>query len=130
MPFHQQNALRASRPWGVTRESIEESPKEWAPRQEITFTCARGHTFELAFAADAEVPEDWDCRCGQPARRDGAPGNRPGDLGLPGYSGNAKGSVFTHGSPWTRLLERRSVAELEEILREALDGLRGMGAAQ
>jgi RNA polymerase-binding protein len=41
----------------------------YAPRQVVTYLCTREHLVSVPFAADAEVPETWDCRCGQPATR-------------------------------------------------------------
>jgi hypothetical protein len=41
----------------------------YAPRQVITYLCTREHLVSVPFAVDAEVPEVWDCRCGQPATR-------------------------------------------------------------
>ena len=42
-----------------------------APRVKISFFCANGHETAPAFAADAAVPDTWDCpRCGFPAGRD------------------------------------------------------------
>jgi RNA polymerase-binding protein len=41
----------------------------YAPRQVITYLCTREHLVPVPFAVDAEVPEVWDCRCGQPATK-------------------------------------------------------------
>jgi RNA polymerase-binding protein len=41
----------------------------YAPRQVVTYLCAREHLVPVPFAADAEVPATWECRCGQPATR-------------------------------------------------------------
>lgn len=62
------NAIRGSRvgagPMG------EKERGESAPRQYISFFCAKGHQTSPAFAADAEIPDTWDCpRCGYPAGR-------------------------------------------------------------
>jgi RNA polymerase-binding protein len=37
-----------------------------APRQ-VAYLCTRERLVTVPFAADAEVAEVWDCRCGQPA---------------------------------------------------------------
>jgi hypothetical protein len=34
---------------------------EAAPRNRVGFWCANGHESRIAFAADIEVPETWDC---------------------------------------------------------------------
>jgi hypothetical protein len=39
----------------------------YAPRRVGTYLCAREHLVTVPFAAEAEVPETWECRCGQPA---------------------------------------------------------------
>ena len=41
----------------------------YAPRKVVTYLCTREHLVSVPFAADAEVPDVWDCRCGQPATR-------------------------------------------------------------
>lgn len=85
---------------------------EAAPRQFITFWCARGHETKPSFAAEAVVPEFWDCpRCGLPASQDQQnppppPKNEP---------------YKTH---LAYVKERRSEADGAVILEEALDDLR------
>jgi len=45
-----------------------EDPHEaLCPRQRVSYTCQRGHAFEVVFAASATAPAAWDCRCGKPA---------------------------------------------------------------
>ena len=83
----------------------------FAARMEAKYDCPNGHTVVLPFAEDADVPALWECRCGAEALlRDG---ERPEEK-------NAK-PQRTH---WDTLLERRSIAELEELLDERLDLLR------
>ena len=42
-----------------------------APRLHVSYYCASGHETRPAFAADAVIPESWDCpRCGLPANTD------------------------------------------------------------
>ena len=84
---------------------------EFAPRLQATYDCPEGHATVMPFAAEADVPPHWECRvCGATALlRDGEqPEAKP-----------AK-HVRTH---WDMLLERRSVAELEEVLAERLAAL-------
>jgi hypothetical protein len=38
-----------------------------APRRTVVYRCTRDHISRIPFAADAEVPATWECRCGQPA---------------------------------------------------------------
>ena len=75
------------------------------------YLCAKGHEFEVPFAVDAEVPTTWECIEGSVARR--VDGNEPEQK-------KAK-PPRTH---WDMLLERRSIAELEELLDERLELLR------
>lgn len=105
-------ALRGTRLGTTSYES--DAGVDLAPRRMTTYECPAGHSTTLPFAVEAEIPYDWECAtCGAHAvLRDGVePERKP-----------AK-SVRTH---WDMLLERRSLAELEEVLEERLDVVRGM----
>lgn len=81
----------------------------------VTFWCADGHSTPAVFAAEAVVPETWECQtCGQPAGldRDNPP---PAALAAP----------FKTHLAYVR--ERRSDADGEKLLAEALEKLRGGG---
>lgn len=82
-----------------------------AARQIVEYVCPAGHVTSLPLSVEAEVPTLWECRCGgQALRRDfDAPEAVP------------TRHVRSH---WDMLLERRSVAELEDLLSERLDLLR------
>jgi ribosomal protein L37AE/L43A len=98
--------LRGTRLGSVSYESDRHT--EFAPRLRTVYDCPQGHETTVPFAAEAELPGVWECRvCGAPALlRDGAP------LEL------KKGKpARTH---WDMLLERRTAAELEEVLAERL----------
>ena len=44
---------------------------EAAPRQTVTYFCAREHRSVVPFSTEAQIPESWDCpKCGLPAGRD------------------------------------------------------------
>jgi len=79
-----------------------------APRQAARYDCPHGHHFAVPLASDAEVPATWECRtCGATALlHDGT---------LP--ETKAGKTPRTH---WDMLLERRSLADLEEVLAERL----------
>jgi hypothetical protein len=85
-----------------------------APRLQISYWCSNGHETKPSFAeeAGAQPPEVWDCpRCGFPAGQDrlnppSAPRNEP---------------YKTH---LAYVKERRSDADGEAILQEALASLR------
>ncbi len=106
-------ADRSLRGSGLGAKSFEdEQGVEFAARREIEFQCERSHRFTMTFAEEAELPTLWECpRCGSEARRtDGAEPEVK----------QAK-PARTH---WDMLLERRSIAELEELLNERLVLLR------
>jgi len=90
-------------------------------RRETTYTCdACGHVTNLMFAADAEPPQTWECRaCGAEAR-----------LNVDGHAVTLEvtdeKAARTH---WDMLLERRTRAELEELLEERLAVLRARRGA-
>jgi len=73
----------------------------------------------VPFAAEAEIPVNWECRiCGAIAV------TATGDLPEPK-------KVKPPRSHWDMLMERRSVADLEEVLAERLAVIRGQrGAGQ
>ena len=104
-------SLRGARLGGQSFE--DERGIEFAARQQVEYRCEQSHLFELTMADDAEVPAEWECpRCGAAAlRTQGEPPEPKADK-----------PVRTH---WDMLLERRSVGELEEILTERLELLRG-----
>lgn len=106
-----ERALRGAR---LGAQSFEdERGVEMAPRQEIEYVCADGHTFTVVMADEAEIPLEWeDPKTGHMGRL--VNGAEP-------ESKNEK-PVRTH---WDMLLERRSVDELEDILTERLELLRG-----
>ncbi len=86
---------------------------EPAPRRRISYWCANAHESRPSFADEADIPDTWDCpRCGLPAGQDretppSAPKNEP---------------YKTH---LAYVKERRSDADGEAILAEALAKLRG-----
>lgn len=81
-------------------------------RKQYTYACnACDHEMSLTFAADAEAPETWECRkCGAEAV-----------LKVDGETVEVeRGDEKAARSHWDMLLERRTRAELEEILEERL----------
>jgi rubredoxin len=85
-----------------------------APRVVVSFWCANGHETRPSFAEETggQVPESWDCpRCGFPAGQDRA--NPPAPPRNEPYK--------TH---LAYVKERRSDADGEAILTEALERLR------
>lgn len=83
-----------------------------APRLYVSYFCSNNHETRPAFAADAQVPESWDCpRCGLPANMDAE--NPPPPPRTTPYK--------TH---LAYVKERRSDTEAEAILAEALATLK------
>ena len=108
-----ERALRGTRLGATSYET--DNGIDLAPRQDVEYGCPNGHKFGLPFSMEADVPAQWECRvCGAMALRvDGeAPEEKPGK------------PARTH---WDMLLERRTVADLEEVLAERLEVLRGGG---
>ena len=104
------NAIRGSR---VGAGPMGESERgESAPRQRVPFWCANGHESRPSFAADAEIPELWDCpRCGFPASQDRD--NPPAPPKTEPYK--------TH---LAYVRERRDDKDGEAILAEAIENLK------
>ena len=100
------NAIRGSRIGSGPMGENERGEK--AARQYIAFYCANGHETRPAFAAEAEIPDTWDCpRCGSPAgQQAGAPPKA------------ARNEPYKTHLAYVK--ERRSDADGEAILEEAL----------
>jgi hypothetical protein len=110
-----ERALRGSRLGAMSYES--DSGVQAAERQDVAYDCPHGHHFVMPFSVEADVPPVWECRiCGAEALRVDA--DRP----EPKKTKPAR----TH---WDMLLERRSIADLEEVLAERLEVLRAGGGA-
>jgi hypothetical protein len=83
-----------------------------APRQRVGYFCAHRHQSVITFAAEAQVPDSWDCpRCGLPASLDSD--NPPPPPKTEPYK--------TH---LAYVKERRSDEEAADILDEAIQTLR------
>ena len=106
-----ERTLRGARLGGQSFE--DERGIEFAARQQAGYACPQGHEFEITMSVEADVPAVWECpRCGAEA------------LSTSGIVPEAKNEkpARTH---WDMLLERRSIKELEDILTERLELLRG-----
>lgn len=104
-----ERALRGSRLGAQSYET--DANIEAAPRLDVAYLCPQGHRFVMPFSVEAEVPPTWECRCGADALRE------DGQLPEPK-------KVRPQRTHWDMLLERRSIAELEELLAERLEILR------
>ena len=102
-------SMRGTRLGAQSLESA--SGVQLAARQDVTYHCPNGHTIVVPLSMEADVPALWECRCGSMALRENteAPEEKPGK------------PARTH---WDMLMERRTTAELEELLAERLELLR------
>jgi hypothetical protein len=92
--------------------ALGEAERGDARRIWVSYRCSRGHESKPSFAADAVVPEEWDCpRCGLPSWRDQA--NPPSPQKVEPYK--------TH---LAYVKERRSDEDGAAILAEALEKIR------
>lgn len=95
---------------------------EFVPRRKSLYRTEDGSTFEVTFAFDAEIPDTWESpRTGQEGR-------------LVADDGTLVESEAVESKParthWDMLLERRTRAELEELLQERLTLLRARRGEQ
>ncbi|MBA2390104.1 MAG: RNA polymerase-binding protein RbpA [Geodermatophilaceae bacterium] len=106
-----ERTLRGSRLGSISYETDRNT--EPAARQTGEYRCHKGHAFKVPFSDEAEIPLAWECRLdGSIARL------------VDGIETETK-KVKPPRTHWDMLLERRSVADLEEVLAERLELLRG-----
>ena len=100
-------AMRGSRLGAVSYETDRNN--NLAPRQIARYRTENGAEFEVPFADDAEIPDTWSCRNGmEGALIEGGDPAEPKKVKVP-------------RTPWDMLRERRSIEELDELLRERLE---------
>ena len=102
--------LRGSRLGAISYET--EYGTEPAPRNVAAYRCPRGHEFSVPFSEEADVPSTWECRL------DGTTAQL-----IDGPEPEAK-KVKAPRTHWDMLMERSTIADLEEVLAERLDVLR------
>ncbi|ROQ40902.1 RNA polymerase binding protein RbpA [Frondihabitans sp. PhB188] len=116
-------ADRSLRGMRLGSQSLQsEEGVEFSPRKKAMFQTADGSTFEVVFAAEAEVPESWQ------SPKSGQEGTLLSEDGKP--VDIDRGDVKTPRTHWDMLLERRTRPELEELLQERLDFLRARKGQQ
>jgi len=110
-------ADRSLRGMRLGSQSLQsEEGVEFASRRKSVYRTEDGKTFDVTFSSDAEIPEVWSSpRTGQEGRLIGD----DGDLVK-----TEEAEVKAPRTHWDMLLERRSRAELEELLEERLELLR------
>ena len=101
--------LRGSRMGAVSYETDRDH--DLAPRQMAKYRTENGEIYEVPFAEDAEIPEEWMCKNGQ-----------LGTL-IEGEGVESK-PVKPPRTHWDMLLERRSIEELDVLLEERIELLR------
>lgn len=107
-------SLRGMRLGGQSLQS--EEGVVFSERQVREFRAADGSTFSVTFAAEAEIPERWT------SPKTGQEGQLLEDDGtIAAHTVKETKPPRTH---WDMLLERRTRAELEELLEERLQYLR------
>lgn len=101
--------LRGSRLGAVSYETDRDH--DLAPRRTARYQTENGDIYEIPFSDDAEIPGTWMCKNGQEGKLlDGpAPEEKKGK------------PPRTH---WDMLLERRSLEDLDDLLKERLDVLK------
>ena len=112
-----QQTMRGMRLGSQSLES--EYGVNYSARQSFVYQCVNEHQSEIVFAADAEIPQSWQCKhcakqavlteAGKPIKLEGVEEKIP-------------------RSHWEMLLERRTRDELEEILTERIDYIRARRA--
>ena len=101
--------LRGSRLGAVSYETDRDH--DLAPRRVAKYQTPNGEVYEVPFADDAEIPGVWICKNGQEGQL----------IDGPAVEVKKGKPPRTH---WDMLLERRSIEDLEELLKERMDLLR------
>ncbi len=110
-------ADRSLRGMRLGSQSLQsEEGVEFASRRKSVYQTEDGKTFDVMFSSDAEIPEVWS------SPRTGQEGRLVGDDG--DLVKTEEAEVKAPRTHWDMLLERRTRAELEELLQERLDLLR------
>lgn len=101
--------LRGSRMGAVSYETDRDH--DLAPRRMVKYQTENGEVYEVPFADDAEIPNEWMCKNGQ--------------LGtLMEGDGQESKPVKPPRTHWDMLRERRSLEELDVLLEERIELLR------
>ena len=94
-------AERSLRGMSIGAKSLESDDNvDFAARNDVAYVCPKGHRTILPFAEGAEIPDEWECRCGSVAHREGD-ADREGDeiskdqVLLVNLSGRGDKDIFT-----------------------------------
>ena len=116
-------ADRSLRGMRIGAQSLQsEDGVVFADRADYTYRCETcGRETVMTFSTEAELPQEWECRhCGNAATL--LVDSKPVEIDRSGEK-----VARTH---WDMLLERRTRAELEELLEERLAYLRARRGQQ
>lgn len=107
----------AMRGTGLGAISYENDRSVEAPECEIvSYSCSQGHQSVIPFSVEAEeIPLTWVCRCGREA---GAVTQ------VPKMASVTISEPRVQRTHWDMLLERRTIADLQELLNERLAVMR------
>lgn len=99
---------------GLGTISYESERGVEAPESQVVrYCCTEGHQSIIPFSVEAEdIPLTWTCRCGREAEAV----NHVTAMVSPNTAGEK-----TQRSHWDMLLERRSITDLEDLLKERLE---------
>jgi hypothetical protein len=100
--------MRGSRLGAVSYET--DRNRDLAPRQIARYRTENGEEFDIPLADDAAIPGTWECRNGMEGRL--IEGGEPAE---------PKKKVKVPRTPWDMVRERRSIEQLEELLKERLE---------
>ncbi|MEI4273659.1 RNA polymerase-binding protein RbpA [Klenkia sp. LSe6-5] len=119
--------LRGSRMGATSLETVRGAV--FAESAVHVYVCEQGHDVPVTFAADAVPPATWTCpRHGSPAAlvvTPDTPVAPPADEGdAPRGRTRKTGPPRVSKTPWEMLLERREIADLDELLAERLEVLK------
>jgi RNA polymerase-binding protein len=106
-----ERTLRGSRLGAISYETDRNA--ELAPRKPAEYRCPKGHLFAVPFADEADIPLTWECKF------DGTTGRL-----VDGAEPEAR-KVKPARTHWDMLMERRTTTDLDEVLAERLEVLRG-----
>jgi hypothetical protein len=114
--------LRGTRLGSISNE--REDGATFAETIRVTFRTVDGEDFAVTFAADIELPYQWENpQTGKIGRR-----LLPDGSLITGEDPNAPTPPAATVTPWEQLMKRRTIPELEELLEERLAELRKYGS--
>ena len=97
-------AERSLRGMSIGAKSLESDDNvDFAARTDVAYVCPKGHRTILPFAEGAEFPDEWECRCGAVAHREGDNDDEADEI-----------------ANWDMLMERRTEDELKALLEKRL----------